>query len=139
MEQTAAVTILLKRCSLRHPAGQLGFVDTYGTSFGRDLEPTSENGDYLYRLAAACLKLYRTGARSCAGSNNACCLGGLWRPPAHPPAHGPSPLLPLLPKSCCRRNKSQTSFGRCHTAFGRESVPAAARGRGGHLLVATCT
>ena len=59
-----------------HTAGKLGFVDTYGAAFGRDLEPTTENGDYLYQLATACIKLYRTGARSCTDSGNICCQGG---------------------------------------------------------------
>ncbi len=30
--------------------GNLGFVDTYGTAFGRDMEPTVESGDYLYQV-----------------------------------------------------------------------------------------
>jgi hypothetical protein len=49
------------------------WVDMYGVEFDRDLEPTVEGGDAGYALLASCLRVYRSGARSCADEGEACC------------------------------------------------------------------
>jgi hypothetical protein len=57
-------------------AGSTGFVDTFGINYGRDIEPTVEGGSFIYDLMSSCLRVYRSGARTCSNSAEACCQGG---------------------------------------------------------------
>jgi hypothetical protein len=49
------------------------WVDQYGAEFGRDIEPTQEHGDFYYRLTQSCIRVLRSGARSCNKTNELCC------------------------------------------------------------------
>jgi len=49
------------------------WVDMYGEEFDRDLEPTVEGGDTGYELLKSCLRVWATGATSCADTGEACC------------------------------------------------------------------
>ena len=55
--------------------GGLGFIDTYGTSFGRDIEPTVEGGSKMYQLMTSCLRVFRSGAGECRETSELCCQG----------------------------------------------------------------
>lgn len=57
-------------------AGTLGFVDTYGVEFSRDLEPTLQGGSDAYELLRSCLRVYRSGATTCSSPHETCCQGG---------------------------------------------------------------
>jgi len=57
-------------------AGTMGFVDTYGSDFSRDMEPTVEAGSAAYDLMSSCVRVYRTGATSCGNPAELCCQGG---------------------------------------------------------------
>ena len=37
------------------------FVDTYATEFGRDMEPSVEAGDRIWRVATSCVQMYKAG------------------------------------------------------------------------------
>lgn len=56
-------------------AGGLGFVDIYGTAFGRDVEPTVEGGSKMYQLLTSCLRVFRSGAGTCTDTTELCCQG----------------------------------------------------------------
>lgn len=56
--------------------GNLGFVDTYGAAFGRDIEPTLQYGDFLYSMMTSCLKVFRSGSTNCSNPGEPCCQGG---------------------------------------------------------------
>jgi hypothetical protein len=49
------------------------WVDTYGSEFSRDIEPTEEYGDYYYNLMASCIRAYRNGSRACQYLKEECC------------------------------------------------------------------
>ena len=59
------------------------FVDLFGVSFGREVEPTVKGGDRLYKLIASCVRVYRanqaTGDKTCSKPQELCCQG-LLRP-----------------------------------------------------------
>lgn len=57
-------------------AADRAFVDTYGVEFSRDIEPTEQYGTLIYDLVRSCLRVYRSGAATCADANEACCQGG---------------------------------------------------------------
>ena len=54
-------------------AANLSFFDDYGAEFSRDLEPTVENGDGLYKTMSACVHLMKDGATDCSDADNLCC------------------------------------------------------------------
>ena len=37
------------------------FVDTYAAEFGRDMEPSVEAGDRIWRVATSCVQMYKAG------------------------------------------------------------------------------
>ena len=41
------------------------WVDTYGSEFSRDLEPSEEGGGRVWEVAQSCIALYRQGISSC--------------------------------------------------------------------------
>jgi hypothetical protein len=45
----------------------------YGTGYSRDIEPTEEGGDLLYRIMASCIRVFRTGALTCGDASELCC------------------------------------------------------------------
>eukprot|EP00884_Botryococcus_braunii_P020496 jgi/Botrbrau1/712/Bobra.160_2s0035.1 len=49
------------------------YVDIYGTGYSRDIEPTEEGGDFLYRITASCIRVFRSGASSCEDRSELCC------------------------------------------------------------------
>jgi hypothetical protein len=49
------------------------WVDMYGADLNRDFEPTVEDGGAGYSLLQSCLRVWRTGASSCADTTEACC------------------------------------------------------------------
>ncbi len=51
------------------------FIDQWDVEYSRDIEPAdNEMGDYYYRLMAACIALFRSGARcDAAHTENLCC------------------------------------------------------------------
>lgn len=49
------------------------YVDSYGSEFSRDIEPTVEYGDYYYRLLQSCVRVYKSGATTCTNSSEECC------------------------------------------------------------------
>jgi hypothetical protein len=49
------------------------WVDMYGADLNRDFEPTVEDGGEGYALLASCLRVYKTGATSCADTSEPCC------------------------------------------------------------------
>jgi hypothetical protein len=54
------------------------FVDTYGVEFSRDIEPSKEYGSLVYDLVRSCVRVYRSGAATCADPAEPCCQGGNW-------------------------------------------------------------
>ncbi len=63
-------------CDCANPQDQLGcFLDQYTIDYNRDIEPTATAmGDYYYRLATACIALFRSGGRcDAAHADNLCC------------------------------------------------------------------
>eukprot|EP01119_Soliformovum_irregulare_P018421 TRINITY_DN563_c0_g1_i1.p1 TRINITY_DN563_c0_g1~~TRINITY_DN563_c0_g1_i1.p1 ORF type:complete len:568 (+),score=158.68 TRINITY_DN563_c0_g1_i1:15-1718(+) len=55
------------------PMGRDVWVDTYGAEYGRDIEPSVEYGSYYYDLMSSCLRIYKSGARSCQDEKEECC------------------------------------------------------------------
>ncbi|EDQ91439.1 uncharacterized protein MONBRDRAFT_36118 [Monosiga brevicollis MX1] len=49
------------------------WVDTYASEFSRDMEPTVEGGDTVYRVASACVALYKAGLNCTAAPTDLCC------------------------------------------------------------------
>jgi hypothetical protein len=49
------------------------WVDMYGHGLSRDFEPSVEGGTAAYDLMQSCLRVWRTGANTCADVNEACC------------------------------------------------------------------
>lgn len=49
------------------------WVDMYGADLNRDLEPTVQDGGAGYALLQSCLRVWRSGASSCADAGEACC------------------------------------------------------------------
>ena len=49
------------------------WVDMYGVEFNRDIEPSVQGGDDAYQLLASCLRVYRSGAPTCAAPAEPCC------------------------------------------------------------------
>ena len=50
-------------------------MDTYASEFSRDLEPTVEAGDKVWRVASSCVAMYKSG-RKCSDTSAAhelCC------------------------------------------------------------------
>eukprot|EP00939_MAST-03C_sp_MAST-3C-sp1_P001369 g1369.t1 len=45
------------------------WVDTYGSEFSRDIEPTVEGGSTVYEMASSCVKMYKQG-RTCMNGGN---------------------------------------------------------------------
>lgn len=69
---------LRKSMGMGHvPDGEVGaewlWVDVYGAEYSRDFEPTVEDGGAGLALLASCLRVWRTGATSCADANEPCC------------------------------------------------------------------
>ena len=54
----------------------VSFTDMHGVAFSRDIEPTDEYGTLLLDLMTSCLRVFRSGARSCSDTTEACCSGG---------------------------------------------------------------
>lgn len=52
------------------------WVDSYGSEFLRDIEPTLEYGDYYYQLLKSCLRVYKSGATACTNTSEECCNMG---------------------------------------------------------------
>jgi hypothetical protein len=86
------------------------WVDTYGSEFSRDLEPSEEGGSRVWEVAQSCIALYRQGISSCDAADGAqdtpCCTTSdkqVWQnvwsvgegasgpppPPPPPPLHCP--------------------------------------------------
>jgi hypothetical protein len=57
-------------------AGTLGFVDTYGVEYSRDMEPTEQDGTWLYDLLRSCIRVFRAGVTTCSIPTEPCCQGG---------------------------------------------------------------
>jgi len=56
------------------PNGSLLYVDSYGSEWSRDIEPSrDELGDYYYRIMSSCLRVLRLGRRSCDLPTEECC------------------------------------------------------------------
>lgn len=49
------------------------WVDMYGSELGRDFEPTVQDGGEGYALLESCLRVWRSGATTCADGAEACC------------------------------------------------------------------
>eukprot|EP01121_Diplochlamys_sp_Union-15-3_P014167 TRINITY_DN4485_c0_g1_i2.p1 TRINITY_DN4485_c0_g1~~TRINITY_DN4485_c0_g1_i2.p1 ORF type:complete len:586 (-),score=88.64 TRINITY_DN4485_c0_g1_i2:53-1558(-) len=49
------------------------FVDTYGVEYSRDIEPSVELGNYYLNLVASCLRILRSGAKTCNNPAEECC------------------------------------------------------------------
>jgi hypothetical protein len=49
------------------------WVDMYGSDLNRDFEPTVQDGGAGYALLQSCLRVWRSGARSCADTGEVCC------------------------------------------------------------------
>lgn len=49
------------------------WVDMYGDSITRDLEPTVEDRGEMWNVFLSCMRVFRSGAASCAGSSELCC------------------------------------------------------------------
>ena len=56
--------------------GEWLWVDMYGAEFDRDFEPTVEDGGAGYSLLESCVRVFKTGARSCSDTSEACCQLG---------------------------------------------------------------
>lgn len=54
--------------------GNLGFVDTYGAAFGRDIEPTLQYGDFLYSVRFQQLNDMLTNEHVTSGNPDASCM-----------------------------------------------------------------
>lgn len=53
------------------------WVDTYASEFSRDIEPSVEGGDYVLRVTADCVALYKSNATcATAPAGNLCCSRG---------------------------------------------------------------
>ena len=57
-------------------ASTLGFVDTFGIEYSRDIEPTEQGGSATYDLLRSCVRVYRSGAAACTAGQEPCCQGG---------------------------------------------------------------
>eukprot|EP00698_Gefionella_okellyi_P004374 TRINITY_DN14044_c0_g1_i1.p1 TRINITY_DN14044_c0_g1~~TRINITY_DN14044_c0_g1_i1.p1 ORF type:complete len:564 (-),score=86.07 TRINITY_DN14044_c0_g1_i1:59-1750(-) len=55
------------------PEARNMWVDTWGSEYSRDIEPSLQRGDFDFRLMQSCLRVLRTGARSCTDSAELCC------------------------------------------------------------------
>ena len=80
------------QAELRQSMGETGhgddtrdwlWVDMYGAEFDRDFEPTVEDGGAGLTLLQSCLRVWRTGARSCSNPHEACCQLGAGRTMVH--------------------------------------------------------
>ncbi|KAH3766162.1 hypothetical protein Pelo_2047 [Pelomyxa schiedti] len=49
------------------------WVDTYGSHWGRDIEPSLEYGYTYYNLMASCIRVFKSGSHTCSGSSEECC------------------------------------------------------------------
>lgn len=50
------------------------WVDTYGSEFSRDIEPTMEGGDAIYNMTVSCVSLYKAGLTcATAPAGSLCC------------------------------------------------------------------
>eukprot|EP01105_Mastigella_eilhardi_P002538 TRINITY_DN1316_c0_g1_i7.p1 TRINITY_DN1316_c0_g1~~TRINITY_DN1316_c0_g1_i7.p1 ORF type:complete len:471 (+),score=105.20 TRINITY_DN1316_c0_g1_i7:1925-3337(+) len=49
------------------------WVDTYGSGFGRDVEPSVEYGNKYYELMASCIRVYKSGSTKCSNASEPCC------------------------------------------------------------------
>jgi hypothetical protein len=49
------------------------WVDIYGDSYTRDLEPTKQDGGELWNLFRSCMRVFKSGAGSCANQSEPCC------------------------------------------------------------------
>ena len=61
------------------------WVDTYAAEFSRDIEPSVEGGDTTWRVASACVRLYKAGADCVSSPADLCCtrsdkevFGSIW-------------------------------------------------------------
>jgi hypothetical protein len=52
---------------------KLLWVDTYATEFSRDVEPSLEGGDRIFRMLGSCLSLYKQSKNCSQGSSELCC------------------------------------------------------------------
>lgn len=55
------------------PTGSRLFVDTFGAEFGRDIEPTEEYGSTQYDLVRSCIRVFRSGKKTCSDPGETCC------------------------------------------------------------------
>lgn len=49
------------------------WVDTYGTEYSRDIEPSVEGGDLMYRMTTSCVKMYKAGTTCEDNAAELCC------------------------------------------------------------------
>ena len=49
------------------------WVDTYGTEFSRDIEPTVEGGDVVYQMMKSCVGMYKRNETCTSSSSELCC------------------------------------------------------------------
>eukprot|EP01065_Artemidia_motanka_P027622 TRINITY_DN32827_c0_g1_i1.p1 TRINITY_DN32827_c0_g1~~TRINITY_DN32827_c0_g1_i1.p1 ORF type:complete len:593 (+),score=189.86 TRINITY_DN32827_c0_g1_i1:65-1780(+) len=61
------------------------WVDTYGSEFSRDVEPTSEGGSRVWEVVSDCIQLYKAGKTCADSAGSACCstadkdvFGNVW-------------------------------------------------------------
>lgn len=65
---------LRKSMGVYDSSGVSLWVDPYGAEYVRDIEPSVEYGDFYYQLMSSCLRVYRQGSCSVAGtSGESCC------------------------------------------------------------------
>eukprot|EP01052_Picozoa_sp_SAG31_P038261 SAG31_NODE_5078_length_2756_cov_1.607452_2_plen_540_part_00 len=57
---------------LEHPWYDM-FVDIYGDSYTRDIEPTKQDGGAIWELFRSCMRVFQTGESSCVNVSEACC------------------------------------------------------------------
>jgi len=57
------------------PQNRTVWVDTYGSEFSRDMEPSVEGGDKVWRTATSCVRMYKAGRRCSAtdAASELCC------------------------------------------------------------------
>jgi len=49
------------------------WVDTWGSEYSRDIEPSVQRGDDDYQLMKSCLRVLRSGAYDCSNNSELCC------------------------------------------------------------------
>jgi hypothetical protein len=75
MYQTPQLTRPLHQPEAHLPA----CADIFGSGFGRDIEPSREDGARLYNIMASCIRVFRSSPKGCtaATAKEVCCYGEL--------------------------------------------------------------